>query len=371
MPNAYESEKKGVEGSLEQGKKQEPKVPAGQQKGGLMQPQTGADNASGDKANASYSVSSTNPNADAAAKYHKGIPSDAVPMRITGNKHTTDGFIHPVKDHKAYYVDASHGWSDKTGNLNTKAGYFTVKDEECSPVDSYQSHTTKQYIRNYAVGDKVTVSSKGRFLKDTSSEDKSNRLEVYNKDFATVIESIEETAAGKFYQVTYHDKKGFVNCRYVTHSAKEIAPEQLEILEQNANNWLGYNTRELANSNSEYSKDITFKNNYSKNCANFVSYQLKSAGILDKVYAGCAALKTALKNKGWGVKKVSKALKEEHLPAYGDVWFSGTWSHTELVTGTENNKVKLIGSNNRDHNAQVVSVGEAAAGDDIYSRFYK
>lgn len=370
MPPVYESERKDNGNQLTQGQQKEQKVPAGQQKGALNPAASGANPASSEAPQASYSIVSTKPDAEAAAKYHKGIPSDAVPMRIKNNKHTTDGFIHPVKDHKAYYVDASHGW-EGAGNVNTKAGWFTVKDEECSPVDSYQSHTTLQYVRNYAVGDKVTVSSKGRFLKDTSSEEKNNRLEAYTKDFATVIEAIEETAAGKFYQVTYHDKKGFVNSRYVTHSAKEIAPEQLEILEQNANNWLGYNTRELANSNSEYSKDITLKNNYSKNCANFVSYQLKSAGILDKVYPGCAALKTALKGKGWGVKKVSKALKDEHQPAYGDVWFSGTWSHTELVTGTEDNTVKLIGSNNKDHNAQVVSVSKADAGDDIYSRFYK
>ena len=321
-----------------------------------------------------YSVRSTQPDVNAVAKYHKGIPSDAVPMRITGNKNTTDGFIHPVKDHKAYYVSGAtkESWSDTLGgNRNTKAAWFTVKDEECSPVDSYQSHTTQQYIRNYQVGDKVTVSAKGRFLKDTSSEDKSNRLESYNKDFAATIESIEEGPAGKFYQVTYHDKKGFVHSRYVTHSAKEINPEQLEILEQNANNWLGYNTRELANSNSVYSKEIISKTNYSKNCANFVSYQLKSAGILDKVYPGVSALKTALKGKGWGKKLVKDAVKDEHKPSYGDVWFSGTWSHTELVTSTNGDTVNLIGSNNRDHNAQVVSHGKAASGDDIYSRFYK
>ena len=317
------------------------------------------------------SVRSTKPDANAAAKYHKGIPSDAVPMRIIGNKNTTDGFIHPVKDHRAYYVTANNGWSNKSGNLDTKAGWFKVKDEECSPADSYQSHTTLQYVRNYQVGDKVTVSAKGRFLKDTSSEDKSNRLEIYNKDFAATIESIEEGPAGKFYQVTYHDKKGFVHSRYVTHSAKEISPKQLEILEKNANNWLGYNTRELANSNSVYSKEITFKTNYSKNCANFVSYQLKSAGILDKVYSGVSALKKALNAKKWGKKSVMDAVKDEHKPSYGDVWFSGTWSHTELVTSTNGNTVNLIGSNNRDHNAQVVSKATAEPGDDIYSRFYK
>ena len=194
-----------------------------------------------------------------------------------------------------------------------------------------------------------------------------------------------------WYQICYNKKTGYISGEYVDKADNAILTEdKTQILMSNVNACVGHITRDLAKTNDNF-KDFN-SGTYDNNCANFVSYMLRSVGVLSENIGTCSGLRGALSSLGWGCKPVSEALKsEETYPQSGDVWFSPNadnpaecGGHTEIVISTDQktekgkNKnshsvtktfVTVIGSNNVD-NVQVVSKSYKTDGF-IFSKRYK
>ena len=100
------------------------------------------------------------------------------------------------------------------------------------------------------------------------------------------------------------------------------------------------------------------------NCADFVSSVLESTGRLKGHHINVKEMEKALREQGYVAVPLDKARA-------GDVWMNDSRGHVELVGGSKDGKLQLIGSNNSkpgDSNTQQVSRDNSESSGVVYHK---